>query len=105
WRSGQAQFETLPPLPSPVANACGAIIGNTLYVAGGTENPTSTSALASFFALDLAAPSAAWQSLPTWPGPPRMLGVAAVAEGSFFLVSGTSLTADDAGKPRRTYLA
>ena len=56
WRSGRAKFETLPRLPSPAANACGAVIGDVLYVAGGTSAPTSTSALASFYALDLAAP-------------------------------------------------
>jgi N-acetylneuraminic acid mutarotase len=33
-----------------------------------------------------------------------MLAVAAVADGAFFLVSGTSLAADAQGKPARTYL-
>jgi N-acetylneuraminic acid mutarotase len=78
--------------------------GNTLYVAGGLEGPNSTSALRTFWALDLSAATPAWRELEPWPGPARMLSVAAVQDGAFFLISGTSLSGDAEGKPVRRYL-
>jgi SSS family transporter len=104
YRDGALHIDELPALPRPVANACGALLGNTIYVAGGTESPTSTKALNTFFALNLESPDAKWEELETWPGPPRMLAVAAVQEGSFFLFSGVDLSADDKGQPKRQYL-
>lgn len=94
----------LPSLPRPIANACGAMLGDTLYIAGGTERPDATNALNTFYALDLGASQRRWRELEPWPGPPRMLAVAAAQDGSFFLVSGADLRAGPDGKPVRTYL-
>lgn len=94
----------LPPLPRPVANACGAIVGSTVYIAGGLAEPTATSTLHTFYTLDLSAPSKGWRELPSWPGPPRMLGVAASFNGEFYLFSGTDLSPGPDGKPVRAYL-
>ena len=102
--SGGLETKKLPPLPRPMANGCGAMIGNTFYIAGGIEEPNSTNALRTFWALDLAAATPAWRELEPWPGPARMLAVAAVQEGAFFLISGTSLSGDAEGKPARRYL-
>ncbi len=104
WRGGRLETKPLPTLPRPVANLCGALIGNTLFVAGGIEKPDSTSTLKTFYALDLAAKQPAWRELEPWPGPARMLAVAAALDGSFFLVSGTDLSAGLDDKPVRTYL-
>ncbi len=99
-------FETvvLPSLPQPMANGCGAVLGNVMYVAGGIEEPNSTNALRTFWALDLAAAEPAWRELEPWPGPGRMLAVAAVQDGAFYLMSGSSLSGDAEGKPVRRYL-
>lgn len=104
WRGGKLEANPLPPLPRPIANLSGALLGDTLYVAGGIEKPDSTRALKAFFALNLAANPPAWRELEPWPGPARMLAVAAAQDGSFFLVSGTDLSAGPDGKPVRTYL-
>lgn len=96
--------EPLPSLPEPVANACGALLGTTIYIAGGSRTPTSTTALSSFYALDLSAEPLHWQELKSWPGPSRMLSVAAVFGDHFYLLSGVDLTADAAGNPERHYL-
>ena len=101
---GRVRAKSLPPLPRPMANGSGAMLGNTAYVAGGIETPNSTSALRTFWALDLAAPLLAWRELEPWPGPARMLAVAAVQGGAFFLASGTDLSSDGEGKPVRQYL-
>jgi N-acetylneuraminate epimerase len=104
WHGGKLETKPLPPLPYPIANMCGALLGDTLYVAGGIEKPDSTSALTTFYALDLTAKAPAWRELESWPGPARMLAIAAVQDGSFFLVSGADLSAGPDGKPVRTYL-
>lgn len=96
--------EPLPSLPEPVANACGALLGTTIYIAGGSRTPTSTTALSGFYALDLSAEPLRWQELKSWPGPPRMLSVAAVLDDHFYLLSGVDLTADATGNPERRYL-
>src|ERR1035437_5466750 len=102
--AGGLETKALPLLPRPMANGCGAMSGNTLYIAGGIEEPNSTNALRTFWALDLVAATPAWRELEPWPGPARMLAVAAVHDGAFFLMSGTSLSCEAEGKPLRRYL-
>jgi SSS family solute:Na+ symporter len=104
WVGGRIEAEALPPLPRAAANLSGALLGTTLYVAGGTEAPDSSSALRAFWALDLSAAEPVWRELEPWPGPGRMLAVAAVQDRSFFLFSGTSLRPGPDGKPLREYL-
>lgn len=104
WRGGELLTTTFPDLPKPCANACGAVLGRTIYVAGGIETPTSTTALKTFWALNLDDPALVWRELEPWPGPERMLAVAGVQAGSFFLFSGAKLTAGADGKPGREYL-
>lgn len=98
------RHDPLPSLPRPIANGCGAMVGNIIYIAGGLESPTSTTALKTFYALDLSQPSPKWEELEPWPGDGRMLSVAGAHKGSFYLFSGTSLAPDAQGKPVRTYL-
>ncbi|WP_156514656.1 galactose oxidase [Planctomyces sp. SH-PL14] len=106
WTGQAIERTDLPPLPQPISNACGALIDSRLYVAGGASSPTATSTLHTFLMLDLAAPAAErkWAPLDPWPGPPRMLAIAAVHDGAFYLLSGTDLSADVDGKPQRKYL-
>ena len=104
WKEGSLHSAPMPALPQPCANMTGARLGNTILVAGGIASPTATSALSTFWALDLTHPTDGWKSLPTWPGRPRMLAIGAAAAGSFFIAGGTDLHADEAGKPARTYL-
>lgn len=65
WDASQqeATVQTMPPLPMPLTNAAAAVIGNTVYVAGG-ETTDGTSA--SFFQLDLSTPTE-WKKLPELP--------------------------------------
>ena len=104
FKNGALEFNTLPALPRPCANACGALIGDTIFVAGGLESPTSTTALKTFWKLDLTEKIPAWIELPHCPGPARMLAVAGVRNGAFYLFSGASLSAGPDGKPVREYL-
>ncbi|MGC3992223.1 MAG: galactose oxidase [Chthoniobacteraceae bacterium] len=103
-KDGIASTTSLPPLPKPCANACGALAGSILYIAGGLEKADDSVAMKTFWSLDLANPKAGWQGLEPWPGPERMLATTAWAEGSFYLFSGASLTTGADGKPERKWL-
>ncbi len=104
WQGGELKMRNLPSLPRPCANACGALLGRTIYVAGGIETPTATTALKTFWALNLDDVASGWREVEPWPGPERMLAVAGVQGGSFFLFSGAKLTAGADGKPVREFL-
>ena len=104
WTRGKLDSSPLPLLPNACAYFCGAVVDNTIYVAGGIESPDATVALKTFWALDLNAPNPRWQELSPWPGPERMLAVAGAYQGAFYLFSGVKLEADSQGKARRRYL-
>lgn len=104
YTNGKIHIEQLPQLPQPLANSCGTIIGSDIYVAGGLLTPDAKSTANIFWSFDMAAPkSSQWKKLESWPGPPRMLSVAGVSKGSFYLFSGTDLE-DKAGAAHRHYL-
>ena len=104
WQQGKLETAKIPSLPKPCANACGALLDNTIYVAGGLESPTATETLTTFWSLDLSDTTAQWQQLEPWPGPARMLSTAVVQGGSFFLCSGADLKTGADGKAVREYL-
>ncbi len=104
WRDGRIVTTAMPALPKACANACGAIIGKVIYIAGGIETPDATVALKTFWKLDLAAAQPSWETLEPWPGPERMLALAGADADSFFLFSGTRLSTGASGKAVREYL-
>ena len=104
WRNGELKHRSLAPLPETLANSCGAVVGHTVYVAGGTATPDATNAMKNFWSLDLKERDATWKRLEPWPGPARMLSVAAALGDAFYVVGGTDLAPDTNGKPVRTYL-
>lgn len=104
WRAGKVISTPLPPLPRPVANACGALVGDTLYVAGGQETPDAAGTLTSVYRIDLAAANPGWREIESWPGGGRMLAIAASFDGAFWLVGGADLVIGKGGKVERRYL-
>ncbi|WP_346237049.1 galactose oxidase [Niabella insulamsoli] len=107
YEADSLQIERMPSLPQPLANACGAIVGGVVYIAGGLSAPGATSTESAFLSLDLEAPASAqqWKLLPGWPGPPRMLSVAGAANGTFYLFSGAQLSVPPGDSvARRQYL-
>ena len=104
WRQGKLVCHNLPPLPLALANSCGALVGRSVYVAGGTDAPDATRALKKFLRLDLSRATPQWEELTPWPGPARMLATAAAVGGSFFVVGGADLAPGPDGQPVRTYL-
>jgi N-acetylneuraminic acid mutarotase len=104
WADGKIERRALPALPNPCSNTAAALLGTTIYVAGGQESPDAGKAMNNFWALDLSRDHPRWAQLEAWPGPGRILPVVAVQDGSFFLFSGCELLTDDSGNVRRKYL-
>lgn len=92
------QVLALPPLPQASYNHSGAIVGEIIYVAGGTDGDGSSS---NFWSLNVTSPQEGWQKLPTWPGPSRMLAVAGVLNDEFYLVGGAELVRSEETNQRR----
>ena len=111
--AGRIKQVDLPPMPGPTAFFSAAMVGDIVYVAGGLDRPDATRPQKTFWALDLSKPvkQMAWKVLEPWPGPPRMLSVAASQDGSFLLLSGVDLTGNEktpggySSKPLRKYLS
>lgn len=104
WNGREVVFESLPALPLPLAMHASALVGRTVYVAGGLDTPAATRPRSIFLSLDLDKLSAGWKRLEPWPGAPRMLAVAGAQDGSFFLFGGTDLLPGPDGKPVRRWL-
>ncbi|MCP4256607.1 MAG: sodium/solute symporter [Planctomycetes bacterium] len=93
WTGETIETIPLPSMPRACAFGTGVLAGDTIYVAGGQESPTSESAMRSFLALDLSVPAdqRQWAELPAWPSEGRILSVMAVQDGDVFLISGARL--------------
>lgn len=91
YRHGKIEIENLPSLPFPLANSCGALVDDKIFIAGGLTTPSSPSTEDKFLCLDVREKNSSWKELPAWPGPSRMLAVAAANNNCFYLFSGTEL--------------
>lgn len=100
----EVSAEALPPLPKPCAFMAGAESGGVVYVAGGIEHPTDTSAMSTFWSLNLAEAGKGWKELPPCPGPARILASMAAVDGGIYLFSGAALKPGSDGKPAREWL-
>ncbi|ULT41202.1 hypothetical protein KRR40_42035 [Niabella defluvii] len=60
YNKEQLLLDSLPSLPHPLANSCGVIIDNIVYVAGGLSSPAASSAEHIFWKLDLNQPRRNW---------------------------------------------
>jgi N-acetylneuraminic acid mutarotase len=105
WIGGKLATSQLPPLPKPLANGSGALVGDVLYVAGGQEKPDSVKTSAAAWRLNLSAKEPKWEALDDCPGGGRMLAVAAGFDGSFWLVGGVDLVVGKDEKVERRYLS
>ena len=106
WDGSVLELENGPSLPVTLANAAGVLVGDVIYVAGGSLTPQSTEASNQFWKLDLSRGlnESEWVELVSWPGPERMLPVMAVQNGKIMLVSGARLLSDGEGGVTREFL-
>lgn len=115
YRDGKVRVRTLAPLPGRCTQMCGAVVGGTIYIAGGADSLDAVVSRKSFWAADVEALLAAqdngasssdenkriWRELPPWPGAERMQAVAAIDGSDFLLFGGVQLTRGDDGLPTR----
>ena len=104
WTKGRLETELLFGMPEPRANLCGALVGNTVFLCGGTATPDATNASQSLFAMNLAPKRPGWRTLDSLPGPGRILATAGAHEGSFYVFGGAALHPGADGKPVREWL-
>lgn len=104
WNNGKLEQEILPALPQPLAYVSGALLEQKIYVAGGLTTPDATVATKAFYSLDLHELDRGWQSVPPWPGSPRMLAAAATQSGCFYLMGGCDLIPGKTTQAGREYL-
>ena len=102
-KGGEIHFENLPSLPIPLANCAGALLEDTVYVFGGSDEPGDKLALNRLFALDLKSASSRWKEYQPCPGKGRILPVAAALDGAFYVAGGAALESVN-GKIARVYL-
>ncbi|HBG28243.1 MAG: hypothetical protein A2Y10_12830 [Planctomycetes bacterium GWF2_41_51] len=81
WNSQNHKIEKidLPSLPLPVSNMAAAEIGDVVYVAGGQQDISLSSAMKNFWSLDLSkiadSKNFSWKQLPVWPGEKRAFNI------------------------------
>ncbi|MCE5252492.1 sodium/solute symporter [bacterium] len=91
-------------LPKPCAFMSAALLGHTVYVAGGQNSLDPPIAADNFWALDLLDESSEWKELKSWPGPPRILAVAAAQGNALYLMSGHDVVPGSDGSFERVFL-
>ncbi len=104
WKDNHLNIETLPSLPIAMANCFGTIVASRLYVAGGNERPGEQECLSRAFVFDLTTPSNQWREIEPLPGKGRFLCTAAAHGNALFIMGGTTLEPDPAGRMGRMYL-
>lgn len=104
WNGKKLVTSPLPSLPLPIANACGALVGDAVFVSGGQEKPDSTTALNETWKLDLSAEKPEWEKIERCPAGGRMLAIAASHDGAFWIAGGVKLVAGKDGTTERRYL-
>jgi N-acetylneuraminic acid mutarotase len=103
YSKGRLHERSLAELPAPLANACGGVIGQTLFICGGIEAPDSPRPSAKLWSLNLADEKATWNELPECPGGPRMLSTGAVTAEAFYVFGGADLKPGANKLPQRVY--
>lgn len=87
----------LPPLPKPLAFACGARIGQNVFIYGGRTrlgNAAETTPSRDLHILSLDAPADGWRKGPALPAAGRWRAAAAVRDGDFHVVGGFLAASD-----------
>jgi len=94
WNPARREIEltSYPPLPAPLAMMSGAQVGQTLYLVGGQQEVAGAMPTRTFWSLDLTKRNRPdefkWVELEPWPGPPRVVPVAAAQGSKLYLFSG-----------------
>lgn len=96
------RIKALAPLPIPLANMAGALVGDAVFVAGGSEAPGEKEATNRAFILSVEKNE--WKEIAPLPGKARILAMAASDGERFMVFGGVALAPASDGKIVREYL-
>ena len=96
------RIKPLAPLPIPLANMAGSLVGDSVFVAGGAEAPGEKEATNRAFMLSLEKNE--WKEIAPLPGKARILAMAASDGERFMVFGGVALVPATDGKIVREYL-
>ncbi len=99
---GPMRVQALPPLPIPLANMAGALMGDDVYIVGGAEAPGEQAATNRAFVLSLS--RNVWREIAPFPGKARILATGAADWRKFYVFGGVALVPGPDGKVTREYL-
>ncbi len=105
WTGSTVVVERGPALPAARTSPVAAVLGGSVYVAGGYAPGAVRTSCGDFWRLDPARGGAGWQALASWPGPTRAQGTIAVHDGALYLISGLEQVTDVEGRPKPAYLS
>lgn len=88
FENGKLVSRPEPPIPEPLKDSCGVLIGNRYFLFGGLTSPTATVASNRLFVLDLNDRQAGWQSGPDLPAAGRFQSAAGTDGRNLFVYSG-----------------
>lgn len=86
---GVPVLEPLPDLPSVIAGAAAAVVGEKLYVFSGSKSGDMLAPTAELWELDLGTPGATWSAAPPLPGEARAFAAYAGHSGMLCIFGGT----------------
>jgi N-acetylneuraminic acid mutarotase len=97
-KDGVVSIKQLASMPVRLANMCGDLVGDYLFIAGGSENAEGLSTQ-NFLAYDIKGDK--WEALGNIPGPARINAVSASSEGKFYLFTGIQISPTSQGTKRK----
>lgn len=106
FENGQIVHRVQRPLPEPLKDACGVLIGSRYHLFGGVTTPAATEASNRLYVLDLTESQRGWQRLPDLPSAGRFQAIAGTDGRDFFIYSGIvpAIGADGVATRRKPYL-
>lgn len=89
--AGALHITALPPLPMPLANMSGILVGSWWYIVGGLATPDAPAAENVCYRMDLAHAGRGWEVCAPLPGEGRMLAVLGTDAAALYVFSGVAL--------------
>lgn len=101
FENGRIVHRMERPLPEPLKDACGVLVGSRYHLFGGVTTPAASAASNRLYVLDLTDRQRGWQRMPDLPSAGRFQAVAGSDGHDFFVYSGIVPVIGADGMPTR----
>jgi len=102
FENGKLASRPEPPIPEPLKDSCGVLIGNRFFLVGGLTSPSATMASNRLYLLDLNDRPTGWRRGPDLPAAGRFQSIAGTDGRDLFIYSGIVPSAGEDGAQIRT---